>query len=87
MNAILAVVLISMFILAPLSIMLAVAKDNVIILIVSTIVTTIVHTTFWVTFGQYVAAGDREIFSLAIIYEFVTICGTLAAVIEGLELR
>lgn len=81
------IVLVSMFILAPLSIVLALANNSSVILIVSIIVTTIVHTTFWVTFGQYVAGGDRNIFSLAIIYEFVTICGALAAVIEGLELR
>ena len=83
----LTILLVSLFILTPLGVVLAVINDSGFGTIAGIIATTIVHTTFWVTFGQYVAAGYHEIFSLAIIYEFVTICGTLAAVIEGLELR
>ena len=81
----LTIFLVSLFILAPLSIALAFAKDSGIGIIVSIIVTVIVHVTFWVMFESYVE--DHGGFALAGIYECATICGALAVVIEALELR
>ena len=72
----LTILLVSLFILTPLGVVLAVINDSGFGTIAGIIATTIVHTTFWVMFGSY--AESSGVFALAGIYECGTVVGVLS---------
>ena len=82
MDTVLTIVVISLFILAPLSMAIAIACDNNIAKVVVIVVTIVCHVTFWVTLGQY---GDSETFCFAGLYEIGTIAGVYYIVCDALN--
>lgn len=78
------ITLVSLFILTPLSLAMAIAKDSDIAKIITIIVTVICHVTFWTIFGQY--AENNSVFAFAGMYEFATIIGVLYILADTIDL-
>ena len=77
------VVIISLFVIGPLPMVLAIANDNDIAKAASVVIAVVCHVIFWVTLGQY---GDREVFCFAGLYEFASIVGVFYIVCDTLDL-
>lgn len=75
MNTVLAIVLISMFIFTPLTMIIVIAKHNDVAKMVTIAVTIVTHVTFWYSFQSVVE--KYTIFAVASIYEMVTIVAIL----------
>lgn len=82
MVAIIAIV--SAFILAPLLMVIAIKSSSTTGKVITITLTTIVHVTFWVVFGQY--AENNSVFAFAGMYEFASIVGVLYIVCDTLDL-
>ena len=80
----LTILVISLFILTPLSVVLAVVNDSGIGVVAGIIVTVFTHVIFWVMFGELME--DYEVFSMAGIYEFGTVVGVLGIAWNALDI-
>ena len=78
------IVLISLFILTPLGVVLAVINDSALGIIAGVVLTTITHVAFWVMFGE--GFEENGIFAFAGMYEFGTIVGILGIAWNALDL-
>jgi len=75
------VVIISLFILAPLTMVFAIAKDSNIAKAAAIILTVVVHVAFWVTFKDDLESYE-VVFTFAGLYETVPLAGAYYIICE-----
>ena len=83
MNTILAIALISMFILAPLLMVFAISRDSVTGKVITITLTTVVHVTFWVVFRESLESYET-VFTFAGLYEIIALAGVYYIVYDAL---
>lgn len=88
MSTVFTVVVISLFVLTPLSVLLASTKeDNDASMIASVVVTVFTHVTFWVTCYDYLFGGSQPSIAVvaAMMYQLFAAVSVAAAIYEWLE--
>ena len=83
MNTILAIAVISMFILAPLLMVFAISRDSVTGKVITITLTTIFHVTFWVVFRESLESYET-VFTFAGLYEIIALAGVCYIVYDAL---
>lgn len=78
------ITIVSLFILTPLLMVIAIKSDSVTGKVITITLTTVAHVTFWVVFGQY--AENNSVFAFAGMYEFGAIVGVLYILADAIDL-
>ncbi len=84
MNTVLAIVLISLFIIAPLTMVFAIACDSNIAKAAAIILTVVIHVAFWVTFKDDLESYE-VVFTFAGLYETVPLAGAYYIICEIID--
>lgn len=77
------VTLISLFILAPLTMVFAIANDSNLGKVAAIILTVVIHVTFWVVFRESLESYET-VFTFAGLYEIIALAGVYYIVYDAL---